>query len=184
MQTSGVGNAPQNLPDTTRLFLALWPDDDVRAALQRGCDRWNWTKGAWVARPSSLHLTLHFLGNLPSSSLPELVRELEVPFDPFDLTLNSTMVWPNGIAVLQPAEVPRGLIELQAALGVALQRLEIPIEARTYRPHVTFARRAQGALPPDDNEPVRWPVCSYALIESRTASLGGYRLLREYACRT
>jgi 2'-5' RNA ligase len=184
MQTPGVGNAPQNPPDTTRLFLALWPDDDVRAALQRGYDRWNWTKGAWVARPSSLHLTLHFLGNLPSSSLPELVRELEVPFDPFDLTLNTSQVWSNGIAVLQPEESPPGLINLQATLGEALQRLGISIEARPYRPHVTLARRAQGALAPADDEPVQWPVRSYALIESRAANLGGYRTLREYACRT
>ena len=183
MQSPVSGNSPQNPSDTTRLFLALWPDDDVRAALQRGQDCWNWTKGAWVARPSSLHLTLHFLGNLPSSRLPELARELEVPFDPFDLTLDSSMVWPNGIAVLQPGALPLALTELQAALGVVLQRLGIAIEARTYRPHVTLARRAQGALAPADGWPVHWPVRNYALIESRAASLGGYRPLRGYACQ-
>jgi 2'-5' RNA ligase len=183
MQSPDLGNAPQTLPDTTRLFLALWPDSDIRAALQHRRDGWTWTKGAWVARPSSLHLTLHFLGNLPSSRLPELVRELELPFDPFNLTLGQSQVWSNGIAVLQPNEVPAGLIDLQATLGESLQRLGIPIEARPYRPHVTFARRAQGALPPADDEPVRWTVRNYALIESRTASLGGYRPHREYACR-
>lgn len=183
MQIAAMNHASQNIADNRRLFLALWPETDVRAALQHWRDGWKWPSNAWLARPESLHLTLHFLGNIPGLRLPELAAELQVPFNPFELALGQPQVWSNGVAVLAPDALPNALLDLHAALGAALQRSAVPVEARPYRPHVTLARRAQGASPPAGCETVRWPVRTYALMESQQGPMRGYRLLQTYACR-
>jgi 2'-5' RNA ligase len=56
----------------------------------------------------------------------------------------------------------------------------VPLEARPWQPHVTLARRAEGALAPDDGRALRWRVRGYVLVESRLGSNGGYRVLRRY----
>jgi 2'-5' RNA ligase len=50
-------------------------------------------------------------------------------------------------------------------------------EARTYRPHVTMARRAGGAGVPASGPEIDWAITHYALVESQS---GGYTVLREY----
>jgi len=182
MQIVVMNQASQNTIDSKRLFLALWPETDVRAALQHWRDNWNWPSKSWLARPESLHLTLHFLGNIPGFRLPELAAGLHVPFNPFELTLSRTQVWSNGVAVLEPDALPIELVDLHAALGAALQQMAVPIETYPYRPHVTLARRAQGASPPANGAPAYWPVRSYALMESQQTPIRGYRLLQSYAC--
>ena len=50
---------------TSRLFLALWPDDGTREALAGCRDAWAWDAHAVPERTERLHLTLHFLGAVP-----------------------------------------------------------------------------------------------------------------------
>ena len=46
---------------TSRLFLALWPDDGTRVALARCRAAWAWCADAVPERSEKLHLTLRFL---------------------------------------------------------------------------------------------------------------------------
>jgi 2'-5' RNA ligase len=71
------------------------------------------------------------------------------------------------------------LAELHATLGEQLVALGLPVDARPYRPHVTLARRAGGALVPADRGSIRWLAERYALVQSHA---GTYELLREYTC--
>jgi len=167
-------------PDTTRLFLALWPDPAVRHQLREWRDLWTWPRGATPVRTDKLHLTLHFLGNQPSDSLPALLDGLAVPFSPFRLELGTAELWHNGIAVLSPLSVPPELLELYAGLSAALPGVGLQPEARDYRPHVTMARRARGAELPQDGPAIGWQVDHYALVESRPGDGGAYTVLREY----
>ena len=89
-----------------------------------------------------LHLTLHFLGDVPAQRVADIARGLRVPAEPFDLTLGHGEVWPNGVAVLRPFAMPPALTRLHAALAIALAGLQVPLDARPYKPHVTLARRA------------------------------------------
>jgi 2'-5' RNA ligase len=166
-----------NAPDTTRLFLALWPGPGVRNSLREWRDGWKWPKTASPVRTEQLHLTLHFLGNIPTSRVPELVEGLSVPFSPFDLRFGHPVLWPHSVAVLEPNAVPQRLLQLHASLGDALHRLDLPTEAREFRPHVTLARRAGSAEPPAHGRPLRWRVRGYVLVESRP---GGYRVIQRY----
>jgi len=163
---------------TTRLFLALWPDPLLRHLLTQWRDAWTWPKGASPVHADKLHVTLHFLGALPSERLPELLEGLAVPFEPFRLDLDRATVWHNGIAVLEPDTTPPGLAGLHARLSDALVALGLQPEARRYRPHVTMARRATGATVPAAGPPVAWDVPGYALVESKN---GIYTVLRHYA---
>jgi 2'-5' RNA ligase len=167
--------------DTTRLFLALWPEPGVRDALREWRDGWTWPKSAAPVPTPKLHLTLHFLGNQPSASAAALAHGLAVPFTPFQLALGRPLLWPHGIAVLEPHTEPQALLQLHAALGAALVGLGLEPEARQFRPHVTLARRANNAVPPLQGPPIDWDVRGYALVESRPGDAGGYTVLRHYA---
>jgi 2'-5' RNA ligase len=141
---------------------------------QRG---WRWPAGARPTPPERLHLTLHFLGQVEAVRLPALASGLRLPpFEPFEITLGLPECWPGGLAVLCPHKLPDSLVRLHRELGVALERLGTPIEPQPFRPHVTLARRAGGALAPPAAGALRWPVEGYALVQSER----GYRTLASY----
>jgi 2'-5' RNA ligase len=166
-------------PRPLRLFIALWPPASTRRALQDWQRRWEWPASAAVVAPEKLHLTLHFLGAVPPARLPQMRAGLAVPFAPFELQLTRVESWPRGLAALCPGEIPPPLSALQGALGDALRALDWPVEPRRYRPHISLARKAFGAVAPADAPALRWRVRSYALVLSD----GGYRTLQRYGAR-
>lgn len=163
--------------NNSRLFLALWPEKAVQHTLQVWRDEWTWPSGTSLVAAESLHLTLHFLGNVPNSRLPELVQGLQVSLHPFDLMFSRPQVWPHGVVVLEPDSVPGDLLKLHASLKAALQHLELPAETRAFRPHITLARHAAGVLLPADTHFIKWNVCSYALIKSEQERISRYSVV-------
>jgi len=163
-------------PATARLFLALWPGPLALRALATWQARWAWPVGAALVPPERLHLTLHYIGPVPTTRLPDVARGVGVPMRRFDLEFDRAESWPRGLAVLCASAPPDSLITLHSRLRVALQRLDLPTETRPYRPHVTLARKAAGAAPPDGPLPARWSVRGYVLVQSQ----GGYRVLQHY----
>jgi RNA 2',3'-cyclic 3'-phosphodiesterase len=173
MHSAGSGPA-------IRLFLALWPHEDLRDCIVRWRKHWSWTPPAALVRPERLHLTLHFLGDVPPQGVPELVEGLTTKFQPFELPLERAEVWPNGVAVLQPDHTPSALLELHAGLCNDLLALGLRTEARSYRPHVTLARRAWGSRPPAAGAGLRWHADSgYVLVRSLPGG-GGYHVLEGF----
>ena len=158
---------------SARLFLALWPDDQTRAALARCRDAWAWDAGARPEPDERLHLTLHFLGAVPQQRLPELLAGLNVPAPRFTLPLGRMAPWSNAVAVLEPVDTPRALLHLHAVLRERLEGLALPVEQRPFRPHVTLARQVgPQAVPPAEPLPVQWSVRGHALVQSLTANRG------------
>ena len=104
---------------------------------------------------------------MPRERLSDLVDALAVPVLPHSLECGRHALWSNGIALLEPHAVPEALTSLHAATAVALRRLDLPVETRPYRPHVTFARRATGSVRPTTAPRFSWPVDGHALVESR-----------------
>lgn len=154
-----------NAEPSLRLFLALWPDDDTRADLLVWQQAQGWPAAARLTPASDLHLTLHFLGQVPETRLPSLQQALPTPDAPVTLTLDRVDVWPNGVAVLLPKTTPPALLDLHARLGETLTQLGLPLEARPYQPHVTLARHAKGLIP-QAAPPLRWTARRYALVHS------------------
>jgi 2'-5' RNA ligase len=168
-------------PESSRLFLALWPDERTRDALVAIQGDWAWPAGAVLVPHAKLHVTLHFLGSVPAERLAHLRPALEVRGNRFELVDDGahSRVWPGGIAVLEPV-VPLALQELHGALAGALRGQGFPVEQRRFRPHVTLARRAFGAKAPSAPRPFTWHCDgSWALV--RSVPREGYQVVEAHA---
>jgi len=166
----------------SRLFLALWPELRVRNQFKRLRQQCTWPAAAALARPESMHLTLHFLGNVPDARIPLLKRQLNISFDPFELVFSAIKLWPNGIAVIEPESPSEHLFNLRTAIGLELQSVGLTTEDRPFRPHVTLARHAQGVAWPAQvqKQPVQWRVATYSLVKSQNIQAGKYQILHSY----
>jgi RNA 2',3'-cyclic 3'-phosphodiesterase len=163
-----------------RLFVAIWPDEEVRAAIAAWQQAWVWPAQADPVKSDRMHLTLHFIGDVPAGRLPELSQGLAAPFEPFTLELDQGDVWPSGVAVLRPHVQPPQLLRLHQDLRERLVSLGLPVETRPYRAHVTLARRARGAKPPERGAGLRWRIgAGYVLVRSLPGG-AGYRLLERF----
>lgn len=180
MSVRAAGEKPVARPaaDDARLFVALWPDAGVRAALQAASALWHWQPGAAVVGADRLHLTLHFLGALPRERIPELTRALRLPFTRCELVLDRAALWRGGVAIVEPSAVPAPLVELQGALGAALHAIGLPVEARPWRPHVTLARRAHADVP--RIAPIAWPLRGHVLVESHPHRRPRYEVIATF----
>lgn len=123
---------------------------------------------------------MHFIGDVPRSRLGLFAERLHEPFAPLALALTTPQHWPHGLVVLRAQEVPPALQALHQRLGLALQSLDVPLDARPYSPHVSLARRAQLATPPASTDTITWPVYEYALVESTGRADQRYTILRRY----
>jgi len=175
---AGDAAAPEATP-TARLFIAVWPSAAVRAELQAWLRRWRWPAGAAVVAGERLHLTLHFLGQVPLARLPMLtaaMADAAAGATRCELAFERVEHWPHGLVVLRASADSAPLARLHAALGASLRQIGLAPQARPYRAHVTLARRAAGAEAPPAGLPQRrWVVDHCALVHSER----GYRdLLR------
>lgn len=176
------GSKPQPAALNARLFLALCPGEDVKAALTAHGGAWQWNAGAARYTPADWHVTLHFIGPVARQRVDELCAGLAVPCVPFELRFGQPELWPHGLAVLLPEAVPEGLQQLHASLGQALQRLGLKTDPRPHRPHFTLARHAEQALLPVQRPVFDWHVEGYALMESTGEAGQRYRVLQRYGC--
>ena len=167
---------------TLRLFFALWPDSDIRAALDR---TGKWLHRHWEGRrtrPETLHLTLVFLGAVDASRLDEL-RELaaQVRAEAFALQLDQAGCWRhNRVGWLGAGETPPALAILLADLEKRLESSLFRFDKRAFVPHITLLRKARCAEALACR-PVDWSVDRFVLVESQSTESGvQYRIVGEW----
>ncbi len=166
-----------------RLFLALWPGEDVRAELHRLSQSVRPTQGRAV-EPADLHITLVFLGGVEQPQLEcvqRVVGEISPP-PPFELVLDSLGHWRHsGILWCAPSSVPSELTMLVDLLQHALKRCGSQPEKRRYTPHVTLYRRS-GVVAGSRLFPTfRWPVTDFVLVRSMSgAGPGRYQIIKKW----
>ncbi|MCU0811259.1 MAG: RNA 2',3'-cyclic phosphodiesterase [Thiobacillaceae bacterium] len=167
---------------TLRLFFALWPDSDTRAALDR---TGKWLHRHWegrLTRAETLHLTLVFLGAVDASRLDAL-RELaaQVRAESFALQLDQAGCWRhNRVGWLGAGETPPALATLVADLENRLESGLIRFDKRAFVPHITLLRKARCAEVPACR-PVVWPVDRFVLVESQSTESGVlYQIVGEW----
>jgi len=107
----------------------------------------------WVD-PESVHLTLKFLGNIPSGRVPEIegaVREAARGVPAFHLEVGGLGVFPNPQRPRVAWVAVRGEVErlagLQKGIDSVLLPLGFPRESRPFTPHLTLARVRERASP-------------------------------------
>jgi 2'-5' RNA ligase len=168
-------NAP-----TRRLFIGLMPDDDVRDAIAEQQHHWHWGAGALPTRPARLHLTLHFLGEIDATRENALRAALAgEDVAPFELVLRTPERWSGGVAVLRPDE-HAALHDVHARLAARLLQAGIAPMRGGFAPHVTMARGARNAAPPEGAPPIAWSVRDFALVWSRPGPPARYEVLDRY----
>ena len=165
---------------TRRLFIGLFPDAAVQAAIDAQRARWQWPPGCRLTRAERLHLTLHFLGEVDPQREAALQDGLaRLPMHPLTLVLGSPQVWHNRVAVLVASE-HQGLRSLHDALTRQVLHAGLAPSDTRWTPHLTIARDALGATPPADAPPIRWRVSEFALVWSRMAPVWRHDVLARY----
>ena len=171
--------------ETARVFFALWPDPEVRGALDllaRDCAA---RTGGRAPDPANLHVTLAFIGNVDAGGvvvLREIGSNAAAAAAPFRLILDrigafhkQEIVWLGCSGMSKPMQALAD--RLFSQLGAA----GFSLEPRPFRPHVTLARRARtraldwtgdGAL----GRPIAWNISRLTLTAS-THAQGALRYL-------
>lgn len=171
---------------TRRLFFAIWPDGDTRAALVRTTRRAVRRCGGRPVPPRNYHITLAFLGNQPAELFDDIVAAgsavsaapVELVLDRFGYFAKPRVFW------LGATEGPPALAALSRDLWDRLEALGIRRESRPFHAHLTLARKVAALPEVRAPEPVTWRVASFALVESNTDPLGAlYSVAREFALR-
>ncbi len=167
----------------SRVFFALPPAADVRAPLAHLASEVAASTGGRATAEDSIHLTLAFVGDVPRERVSALqaIGAL-VHGGRFDMALDQLGGFRRArVAWIAPSAVPRGLLDLQHALGAALAAQGFPLDLRPFTAHVTLARHCRDLLPAASTTPVVWPVREFALWQSSTAATGArYRELARW----
>ncbi len=152
---------------TQRLFFALWPNEEVRAALDEASQSLLGKRVKRIPAPN-LHITLAFAGSVTASvrhCLEEAAGNLTLA--PFDLILDHTGYWRRPrIAWMGPTHVPPALWSLIGGLRTVFEACGLQVETRPYQPHVTLARKISRLANDTPIAPVPWSIRSFSLVES------------------
>jgi len=142
--------------ESVRAFVAIELPGSVKSALsqlQGNLKRSEHTSVKWVDT-GSIHLTLKFLGNIATETIPELTKVLSEAargVTLFHLELGEMGVFPN---LRAPRVVWVGLRGETATLSVLQENIEsaliplgFPPENRAFSPHLTLGRVREKASP-------------------------------------
>ena len=169
-----------------RLFFALWPTEEVRAPLAAAAQAHAALGRVIAAR--NLHVTAAFLGAVPEERVARVresaqsVQKLTFGGN-FMLHLERIEFWRRSHLLCLTAErTPPELLSIVEGLRAGL--LECGFELRdheTFRPHVTLVRDVARGPAARVVAPVRWPVESFVLVESKVGQRGSqYTVLDEW----
>jgi 2'-5' RNA ligase len=180
---------------TRRLFFALWPDGEQRAALLHAIAKIVRHCGGRPVPGTNLHVTLAFLGSVPERRLEELSaiarRTAAIwPADaaPLAVSLAAPEHWAKAqvLAVLEREEESRGaqasgVVGLSRVLTTEAAAAGFSPDLKPFRAHVTVARKVARAPRPIVMCRVLWSFDAFALVESRTLPEGPvYSVVESY----
>ena len=187
------------MTDSIRTFIAIDVPPDAKEALAtltqtlkaRGLSGVRWVN------PIGIHLTLKFLGNIPTTTVPRLLTALEAAshsHPPFNLSLGAFGVFPNPN---NPRVLWVGLngdlaplAQIQASVEEHCCALGLDPDRRPFTPHLTLGR-VRRSLPTSQRDlvhtalqaetnarSIEWPVQEIHLIHSTLTPQGAiYRSL-------
>ena len=139
-----------------RAFIALHISEQARETLAQAMARLEEATGngvRWV-NPDGVHLTLKFLGDIPSGQAQEVMESMRKSSDGhgvFHLSLSRLGMFPNE---RQPRVLWAGVTGDLAALSLIQESVETAMsglgfqrERRPFRPHLTIGRVRDGVRP-------------------------------------
>jgi 2'-5' RNA ligase len=174
---------------TQRLFFALWPEEQARAALAHATAKAVRHSGGRPVPAANLHVTLAFLGAVQERRIGELrqlaesqaaaftrAQPITLRFDHFDYFRRAQVV-----CALAAAEDSAAVQPLASALQDASAAAGFNPDLKPFRAHVTVARKVTHATVPAALRPVVWEFSAFALVSSRTEAAGPvYSVVESY----
>jgi 2'-5' RNA ligase len=158
---------------TRRLFFALWPDDETRAALAT-LARGQIHKQARRVAADNLHITLAFPGNV-TARVQACLEEAagNITGAPFKLSIDRLGYW-SGPRIIwaAPSQTPPELWSLAATLREVLAACGLEPENRSYQAHITLARKASRAITVTRIEPIAWSIRRFCLVNRPASDIG------------
>ncbi len=137
-----------------RCFLAINLSSELKEFIKKSLIKWRTIncKVKWV-QPENCHITLKFLGNIPSSQLVEINNTIESAtknFGDFELSLSSPGIFPspNRPRILWlglDGEVKK-LAKLQNIIDTSLKEFGFEAEKKGFIPHITVGRIKRSPL--------------------------------------
>lgn len=177
------------MTETLRAFVAIDPPETTIRALAavQEAFRPHGLKIRWV-RPTNIHLTLKFLGDVPADSVAAIVKAMACATGdgpPLNLAVDGLGVFPG---LKRPRILWAGVHGDTDRLGALFRRLDgelaragFPAEAKPFRAHMTLGRirdrvdsrrlaRAMAAV--GQYGPVSLPARELVLVQSRLMPAG------------
>ena len=165
----------------SRYFFALNPERQIRKKIHEVQ-----TKSEIDIRrlvPSrNLHMTVLFLGPVEQekyNKLIDITNDIHVPS--FTLQMSRCGWWKRSqVAWLAPQRIPKPLYELVNLLTDAARQSEITVANRSYRAHITLARKLS-SFQSIGFTPFRWEVTEFCLFNSSPVPGGvEYQLMHSW----
>jgi len=178
---------------STRLFLAIPLPWEIKQTIWNIQDQVKQqmphSRVSWV-EPEQFHITLHFLGDVFEDIEVELIRRLEEKewVAPFGLKLAELTAFPNKKqpnVLCVKTNMHSGAFGLYKRTGDVVASLGLPIDERSWQPHITFGRvKVQSeVLKPELVEvlPLEFLVDRFVLMSSVTYKEGSrYEVMEEF----
>ncbi len=186
---------------TQRVFFALWPGEEVRAAVAHAVHKAARGSGGRPVPTDKLHATLLFLGSVAESRIPELVAigarvasaeevSASVSASPPHLIFDRIEFWPKAhVLVATTSDAARASAmpaqALANTLAVLLAReanaAGFAPDSKPFRAHITVARKVVRLNRPLAMHPVMWDIDRFVLVESDTRPEGSlYRIIETF----
>ena len=163
-----------------RLFFALWPEQTARQQCEAIIAKLNSTGKPVTA--ANLHVTLLFLGHLPSEQQAAITRDAaRIPASLTSLTFDRLSFWKKpAVQCLTTDSVDQNIALLNENLAAIAKRHGIVIDDRPFTPHVTLMKKARSAIDIAFN-PIIWHSDGFCLVESCPGTDGvNYRILKHW----
>lgn len=167
----------------SRLFYALWPNNEVRAQLAALREPVVSDYAGRPTRADTLHMTMLFMGDRPELDVPTLLDCGDrIRAAAFTLDVNGRCHFPNAkVAWLGCTDPPDALNDLWTALRKEVDPMFPDYPHRDYQPHIAVARECLHFPSPRPIPTVQWQVEDFVLIDSRLTPGGPvYRVLRHW----
>ncbi len=164
-------SAPGQNQKAHRLFFALWPPPQLQAVLHRVGQSMQKSFGGRVVQECNIHLTLAFLGSVPTERVDELLEiGQKVRAQTFELKLVETGCWKRStVGWIAPNTLPEALETLVLELRRRLLKGGFRVDDKPFAPHVTLLRKAKCRAQPDQLQaPLDWRIDRFVLMRSDT----------------
>lgn len=172
---------PVKVTKCSRLFFALWPDEQAKLKLVR-LNQSLETLGFKPVLPHNLHVTLVFLGAVDAATEFLITHSImDIYPKPFELKFDQLSFWSKPkVLCLTCSQMPIEVESLVVALNSAVASYGLKIEARPYAPHITLARHAH-YLPDIKFEPIVLRPQVFVLAESCSEPEGvNYKIRQQW----